>query len=271
MNNSPKIAFIGAGSMARAIIAGLIQNNMPPKSIWACSRSQEKCDLIASQFAVHTTTDSLKATSEADTVVLCVKPFQMKDLCLKLQPTFQKKQPLIISVAAGLSLASLTKWCGDNLSIVRVMPNIAAAVNASATGMVCEATLSDTQKNNIESIFRSVGTTFWVKTEDALDALTVIAGSGPAYCFYLYEAMQQTAETLGLPADITKLLVAETAVGAAKLALETTDNFSELRQFVTSPNGATQAATDLLDDFDVQSIMSKAIKAAYARTKAMSE
>ena len=271
MSTQQTIAFIGTGNMANAIIAGLLKNNFIPNNIIASSPSAtEKSHL--NMFNIQVTSDNTFAAENADIIVLEVKPAMIQSVCQSLKDTIKLKNPIIISIAAGVSTDRIQEALdNDQISVLRAMPNIAATVMASATGLYANKNTSIDEKLITESLFRSIGTILWADDEDKLDAITAIAGSGPAYLFYLFEAMQSAAEALGIDKNSAQLLIAETATGAAKMAMETSESFETLRRFVTSPKGTTEAATDYLSQHNVKEIMMQAVKAAHSRAKALSK
>jgi len=203
--------------------------------------------------------------------MLAVKPNMIPTVCEELQSIVHKNNPLVISLATGITIHAIQHSLQTNkASLIRAMPNVAATVSAGVTGLFANDNVTAAQKMLAESLFRAVGTTHWLMHENQLDAITAISGSGPAYLFYLFEAMQKAAESFGLQKEIAQLLIAETATGAAKMALESGEDFHQLRQKVTSPKGTTQAAIDVLTSHQVDNTLVEAIKAAYDRAKVLS-
>ncbi len=268
MNVHKKIAFIGAGNMARAMIAGLINNGFPADHIWAASPNVQKHEKIKSQFSIHLTSDNVEAAKHADIIVFAVKPWVMETVCGEIKKIMLVKKPLLISLVTGIKTTSIAHWLShSHCALIRTMPNIASAVGAGATGLFANPHATADQKDFAESLFRSVGATLWLQNEDQLDVITAISGSGPAYLFYIFEAMQNAAESLGLSAAEAKLLVAQTATGAAKMVMETDESFDQLRRLVTAEKGTTAAAIGVLEQHDVQNTVKKAIEAAFQRAK----
>lgn len=271
MDNHKTIAFIGAGNMARAIISGLLQNGFSNDHIWASSPNIQQREHF-NALAIHTTSDNTEAAAHADVIVFGVKPFMLNKVCDELKTTIHQKKPLLISIVTGIKTQTMAHWLQhDHGPIVRTMPNIASAVGAGATGLFANTHVNAHQKAFAESLFRSVGTTIWVDDENQLDVITAISGSGPAYLFYIFEAMQKAAIELGIDAEQAKLLVAETATGAAKLAMETGESFEQLRRFVTSEKGTTAAAIEIFNQHHTQNIVKEAIDAALKRAKELSQ
>lgn len=268
MDQDKTIAFIGTGNMARAIITGLLQNDYPPHMIWASSPNIQQREQFQYQLPIQTTPDNKAAAKEADIIIFGVKPNMLQNVCDELKSIVQDKNPLCISLAAGVKTTTISTWLGlSTAGIIRTMPNIASAVGAGATALFATPSVSVEQKTFTESLFRSVGITLWTSDENQLDAVTPISGSGPAYLFYFFEAMQKTAESLGFEKEVAKLLVTQTAVGAAKLAMESGESFEDLRRFVTSEKGTTAAAIDVFEQHHLRDIVDEAMHAALKRAK----
>ena len=261
------ITFIGAGNMARALISGLIQDSDNLDIRIADPNESQLQEMQQNWSKINAFTDNAEAIADADVVVLAVKPQIMQLVCEPLQAHLHAKNPLIISVAAGVSIASLKLWLGGQaMPIVRCMPNTPSLVQAGMTGLYANNEVSHPQHELAESILRSVGSTLWLSDEDKLDAVTAVSGSGPAYYFLVMEAMQDAAQKLGLTADESRLLVLQTAFGAAKLALESEDDAGVLRQRVTSKGGTTEAALKTLMDGGLPALFDDALKAASNRS-----
>ena len=265
-----KITFIGAGNMARSLVAGLVEDNAALK-IFVSDPNEEQLDIVRGKWPVcDTTTDNQAAIAGADIVVLAVKPQIMQMVCEGLRESVQKTKPLIISVAAGVSESSLNNWLGGLLPVVRCMPNTPALVQAGMTGLYANSRVSDEQCSLAESIMRAVGMVQWFDDEEKLHAVTAVSGSGPAYFFLVMEAMQASAEGFGLSAKESRLLVQQTAFGAAKLAMESPESAGELRRNVTSPGGTTEAAIGQLQAAGLEATFDKALKAAAHRSIVLS-
>lgn len=263
MNNAT-LAFIGAGNMARSLIGGLIQAGWPKAHLLATDPNEATRAQLTSQLGITVLSDNRAATKQADVVVLAVKPQQLQAVCRELADAVAHK-PLILSVAAGIRTADIDRWLGGGLPIVRTMPNTPALVGSGATGLFANDAVSPEQRTLAENILRAVGITVWVDKEKLLDAVTAVSGSGPAYFFMLMEAMQAAGERLGLEADQARLLTVQTALGAAKMALETQEDVGELRRKVTSPNGTTEAALKVFFEAGCMETVDQALAAAYTR------
>ncbi|WP_027858086.1 pyrroline-5-carboxylate reductase [Marinobacterium jannaschii] len=241
MNNYPVLAFIGAGNMAKAIFGGLIDNGYPADHIWAAEPDANKLT-EHSALGLKTTTNNAEAVLAADIVVLAVKPQILKGVCQAMADSVQQKQPLIISVAAGIMAPSLDNWLGGNCSIVRCMPNTPALVQTGASGLYANSKVSAEQKQQAEQVLGAVGIAVWVDDEALLDAVTAVSGSGPAYYFLFMEAMIEAGQKLGLTEEVATQLTLQTALGAAKMAQASDVDAAELRRRVCSPNGTTERA-----------------------------
>lgn len=261
------IAFIGAGNMARSLIVGLLQDQANV-ILRVADPDEHQLDAIRKHWPeVTTTTDNVEAMQGAHVVVLAVKPQIMREVTENLANAAQLSRPLFVSIAAGIREEALNRWLGGNQAIVRCMPNTPALVQAGATGLYANPQVSDLQRSAAESLLRAVGITVWFNDENQLDAVTAISGSGPAYFFLVMEAMQTAAEQLGLRPEEAHLLIVQTALGAAKLALESDELPGELRQKVTSKGGTTEAALNVLTVGGLHDLFAQALQAAANRSR----
>jgi pyrroline-5-carboxylate reductase len=268
-----KITFIGAGNMAQSLIAGLFKDETS-LTICVADPMDSQLERVRNNWPnVITHCDNLQAIENTGAIILAVKPQLMQQVCEPLQNAVQQMQPLIISIAAGITEANLSQWLGGNLGVpvVRCMPNTPALVQAGITGLYANELVAEDQRNLAESILRAVGSTIWFDEEEKLNTVTAVSGSGPAYFFLVMEAMQATAEKLGLSANDAQLLVSQTAFGAAKLALESADNAAELRQKVTSKGGTTEAAINELIEGGLMELFDTALNAAAKRSEELSK
>lgn len=268
-----KTTFIGAGNMAQSLISGLMKDETSV-SVFVADPMDSQLQTVNTNWPEVTThTDNLQAIESADAVILAVKPQNMEAVCLPLQNAVQQTQPLIISIAAGVTESNISAWLGGGLGVpvVRCMPNTPALVQAGITGLYANELVSEEQRGLAESILRAVGTTLWFETEEMLNAVTAVSGSGPAYFFLVMEAMQSAARNLGLEPQDAQLLVLQTAFGAAKLALESADDPAELRRKVTSKGGTTEAALDVLMQGGLPKLFDQALSAANSRAEELSK
>jgi len=262
-----RLAFIGAGNMSRSLIGGLIADGWDPASICVADPDSDQLAAVTSRFKVHADTDNTRAAEQSEVVVLAVKPQILRGVAQELAPTVNSRQPLTISVAAGIRSADMQRWLGGGCPLVRCMPNTPALVQSGATAMFASPEVSAVQKDLSENILRAVGLTLWVDDEALLDAVTALSGSGPAYFFLVMEALQEAGQELGLDEKTAKLLTLQTAFGAAKMALESSDQAGVLRQRVTSPGGTTEKALEILENGGLRALFRDALVAARDRSR----
>ncbi|MCK5192136.1 MAG: pyrroline-5-carboxylate reductase [Methylococcales bacterium] len=264
--NTKKIGFIGGGNMASSLINGLIASGHESNQLWVSDTNQETLHTLATNLKVNVSTSNDDIVNEVDVVVLAVKPQIMQAVAEQIADTSRNRKLLLVSIAAGISQDSLAEWLGREVAIVRCMPNTPALVRTGATALHANSNVSEEQKDLAENILRSVGISLWVDHESELDAVTAVSGSGPAYYFLLMEAMEQAALELGLDEHTARLLIQQTALGAAKIALESDETPGQLRQRVTSPGGTTEKALQTFEDGAFNKLVSKALHAARDRS-----
>ena len=269
--NTKKIGFIGAGNMASSLINGLIASGHSPNQLWVSDTNQSALQAMATKLKVNVSSDNTALVNDGDVIVLAVKPQVLHNVAKEISASLNNKDILIVSIAAGILQESLAKWLGNSCAIVRCMPNTPALVLTGATALHANNLVNTEQKNLAENILRSVGITLWVDHESELDAVTAVSGSGPAYYFLLMEAMEKAALELGLDEKTARLLVQQTALGSAKIALESDETTSQLRERVTSPGGTTEQAIRTFEDGDFSQLVSKALHAARDRSTEMSK
>ena len=265
------IAFVGGGNMGQALVSGLLDSGWQSNCISIIDTDQARCTLLKKQFSnCNVVSEAEAALNIADIVVLAVKPQVMRLACEEIAAQCQNSRPLIISIAAGITIQTIDTWLGGELPIIRCMPNTPALVKAGTTGLFANPEISPEQRETCTAILDSVGTTLWVDSEATLDAVTAISGSGPAYFFYLIEAMIEAGNSLGLNDQQVKQLVVDTASGAAKLLQASGKSPQDLRLSVTSKGGTTEAAINTLEESSVKKIIHSAIKNAALRAEKLS-
>jgi pyrroline-5-carboxylate reductase len=264
MENS-RITFIGCGNMGRSLIGGLIANGLPVNAITGTDVDAEQRQTTASQYNIEVLEDNQQAIKDADVVVLAVKPQSMQNTLEPIKVALSQAKPLLISIAAGIQLSHLAKWAGEDLAIVRAMPNTPALIQAGATAIFANQHASEQQRDLAETIMRSVGLALWLEDETLMDTVTALSGSGPAYYFLIMEAMEKAAIQLGLPQDQARILTLQTAFGAAKMALESSHDTKSLREQVTSPGGTTEQALNVLMNGGIEALFREALEAAQKR------
>lgn len=266
-----KLAFLGGGNMGRALIGGLLQRGTRPEHI-AVGEALEAARLaLAKDFGVATTADNAAAIEGAGVVVVAVKPQDAAAVLTPLAPVFQRSRPLLVSVCAGLRTQALQAWCGGNIPVVRAMPNRPALVGAGATGLFAEASVGATDRARAEAIMRATGEVVWVSSENALDVVTALSGSGPAYFFLLAELMMQAAIDLGLEPEAARRLSVATLHGAGMLAHSGDGDLARMRAEVTSKGGTTEAAVAVFNGADLRAIVGRALAAATNRGREMAQ
>nr|WP_314540616.1 pyrroline-5-carboxylate reductase [uncultured Massilia sp.] len=265
-----KISFIGGGNMATALIAGLVGTVAQAQDIHVVDPSPEALERLCARYGVTTAPDIGAGVAASDVIVLAVKPQQMRDVALHLQSQLGNR-PLLLSIAAGIRGADLSRWLNGYGAIVRTMPNTPALIGQGVTGMVAMAGVSAVQKDAADRVMRAVGQTVWLDEENLIDPVTAVSGSGPAYVFYFLEAMQQAAVEMGLSAEQGKALALATFTGAAQLAAQSEESVEVLRQRVTSKGGTTHAAITSMEAAGIKEAIVAAMKAAAARGKELGE
>lgn len=266
MTGNLKITFIGCGNMGRSLIGGLINTGFPVDQICGADIDPKQREITVKRFGIEILDNNEKAINGADVVVLGVKPQMVKSTLAPMQETLKNTMPLLISIAAGVRLDDLARWSPAQQPIVRIMPNTPALVSTGTAALCANSYTNTDQKDIAESIMRSVGITIWVEDEKLMDTVTALSGSGPAYYFYFMEIMEKTGIELGLSKEQARLLTLQTALGAAKMALESNDDPEDLRKQVTSPGGTTERALQYMQKNKLDEIIRKAVHAAYERS-----
>ncbi|WP_175652697.1 pyrroline-5-carboxylate reductase [Pseudomonas sp. Marseille-P9899] len=264
-----RIAFIGAGNMAASLIGGLRAQGLEAAQIRASDPGAEQRAKIHAEHGIELFEDNASAVEGADVVVLAVKPQAMKAVCEALKPSLKPEQ-LVVSIAAGITCASMNTWLGAQ-PIVRCMPNTPALLRQGVSGLYATADVSAAQREQAEQLLSAVGIALWLDSEQQLDAVTAVSGSGPAYFFLLIEAMTAAGEKLGLPRETASRLTLQTALGAAHMAVSSDVDAAELRRRVTSPNGTTEAAIKSFQADGFEALVEKALGAAAHRSAEMAE
>ena len=258
-----KIAFLGGGNMALALIGGLLARGYERRSISVIEVSPAARERLGAQHGVRASTAPDAATLEAGTLVLAVKPQDMKAALASLAGATRGK--LVISIAAGVRLEALSRWLDGHRKLVRCMPNMPALIGAGITALHALEEVGAEERKTAETILGAVGQTVWVDDERLLDPVTAVSGSGPAYVFWFIEQLAASGEKLGLSKDISLKLALHTVLGAAKLAAASDKSPSELRQQVTSKGGTTEAALKVFDQEKLAERLARALEAASRR------
>ncbi len=267
--------FIGGGNMARAIIGGLLQQGANSKSIWVIEPQAQTAKLLENDFLIPTyaaVSDARQKIDTAHIIVLAIKPQDFKTAATELSKYLQAVAhgPVILSIAAGIQIADMSRWL-EYSACIRAMPNTPALINQGITGLFAPACVSEQQRKYAQMIGSAVGKVIWVSDESQMDAVTALSGSGPAYVFAFLEALQAGGEKMGLAPEIARELANQTLMGATTLALQSSESPASLRQKVTSKGGTTAAALDVLDQRQWAAILQDALLAAQKRGAAMAK
>ena len=261
-----RLGLIGGGNMARSLVGGLINSGIAPESMIVSDPDDSIRQALAEDFSVQTCADNSSAAHVADILVLAVKPQVMQYAVEDIAESLLQRQPLVVSIAAGIPIASIESWAGSPLSLIRGMPNTPAVTGNGASGMYANHRVSESQRTQAQKIMEAIGIAVWVDKESLIDTVTAVSGSGPAYFFYLMDAMVKAAQEGGLNPETSRQLTLQTALGAAQLALASNEALTELRRRVTSPGGTTQAAVEVLDENGCEEILIRAVHAARERS-----
>ena len=265
------IGFIGGGNMAEALIKGITAAKVyEPQNVFVSDVRADRVKLLAEKYNVVGVESNGELATKVDILLLSVKPQNMTEALQSIKDAV-RKETLVISIAAGIKVANIAAVLGD-IAIVRVMPNTPALIGEGATALFANDKAKPMLKQ-AESIFSSVGKAVILETEDLLDAVTAVSGSGPAYYFLLTEEMIKSAIELGLPDDVAKELVLQTAKGAALLAVEAErqgQSPAVLRRKVTSPGGTTEAALKVFADGKFSQLLRAALTSARDRSRELS-
>lgn len=273
MIHFPSVAFIGGGNMANALVSGLLAQYCPSSHVHIVEVS-DPLRKTWSERGMSTSATPDAHLRNHQVWIFAVKPQQMKEVVLQCKP-WMSPDTLVISIAAGISIASLANWLGSPHTpfnnIVRCMPNTPALVGAGVTGLAAPSVLSAENKMRATNLLAAVGQTVWVKDDAAIDAVTALSGSGPAYVFLFLEALIQGGEALGLTSDQAKELAMATLIGATKLAADSPETPSTLRERVTSKGGTTAAALSVFQESHFVDIVARAMHAADRRAAELSK
>ena len=255
--------------MAGSIIGGLLESGHPAERVSAADPFPESLVRLREMAPVATFTENAGAVAGADVVILAVKPQVMAEACSSIAAAVAESGALVISIAAGITIASMQARLGEQAAIVRCMPNTPALLGCGATGLYANEKVSEQQRGFAEAILSAVGITRWVDTEQDLDAVTALSGSGPAYFFLFMEALIDAGTAQGLARETAEELAMQTALGAARMALENDVDLVELRRRVTSPGGTTQAAIENFEQQGLRTLVKDAMQAAADRADEM--
>lgn len=265
------IAFIGGGHMGRALVSGLRARGTPATDIAVADADAATRAALQADFGVRTSADNAAVVAHAAVLVIAVKPQVMRAVLAPLAPVLAAARPLVLSIAAGVRVARISAWCGASSPVVRAMPNRPALCGAGITGLFAPPGTSDTVRRRAEAVMAAVGETVWVDSEDHIDVVTAISGSGPAYFFLLAAELERSAVRHGLEPAAARRLAVATLHGAGRLANAGDGDLAQLRASVTSKGGTTEAALQHLAAAQFDTIVSGAVDAAVRRGRELAE
>ena len=267
MNNRYIIGVIGSGNMGEALINGLLNAKLVrPYEIIASSKTAKRRKFIERTYGVHSTSDNNLIVSSCDTIILAVKPQDMKKACFGISKSVSKTH-LIISIAAGIDFAALRKLLGTKPKLIRVMPNIPAVIDKGISAIYCGPRIPERYKRFAHQIFQAIGSTVDVRNEKLMDTITGLSGTGPAYFFAMMEALEHAGIKHGLTPKVSRQLTIQTAIGSAVMAAETGLSPEELRKKVTSKKGTTWASMKYLTKMGFWNTIGGAVSSAIKRSK----
>lgn len=264
-----RIGFLGAGSIVEAMLSGILKKGLlsPDRLLVSNRNNRERLEQLADSYGVPFTQDKFEVARSSDILILAIKPKDTAEALRELRGVVHAGQ-LVISVVAGVSTTLIGEWLGVNCPIVRTMPNTSSAVGLSATGLAANPFVTEEQLKQAIRLFEAIGTVYEV-AEEELDIITGLSGSGPAYIYYLVEAMMAAGATAGLDREMARQLTLQTVIGAAHMLLDTRAEPALLRQQVTSPGGTTQAGLEVLEKYQFQQGVTAAILRATERSREM--
>jgi pyrroline-5-carboxylate reductase len=261
-----KVAYVGGGNMARALAGGMLAAGYEPGHLWISEpAAQQRARLTDELPGAMIVAGNDEAVRDAECVLLAVKPQILADVCKPLAPLVQRSKPLVISIAAGVRARDIETWLGGNLPVVRVMPNQPALLRLGISGLYANEHTSGHQLRAATNIISTTGPVVKVSSEEDIDAVTAVSGTGPAYFYLLVDMLVKSAVELGLDYDDAVTLVLETARGAGEMAEQSGESMDSLIARVRSPGGTTAAAFDHLDGTDFRAIFNAAVTAARDR------
>ncbi len=266
-----QLAILGGGHMGRALAAGLLRSGTRPERIAVGESAEDARHLLASELGIAATGDNARAVDGAAVVVLAVRPQEIGPVLEGVSSLLHTQRPLVLSIAAGVRIATLEAWCGKGVPVMRAMPNRAALVGAGATALYAPPSVGAAQRAAAEHIARGIGGLVWVRAEDHLDVVTALSGSGPAYFFLLAEYMAEAAEGLGLAPPDARILAAATLHGAGVLAHAGVTDLARLRAEIASPGGTTEAALAVFTSAGLKTLVERALAAAARRSRELGE
>ncbi|TDX46472.1 pyrroline-5-carboxylate reductase [Orenia marismortui] len=266
MPSNKKIGFIGAGSMAEALIKGILNSGIfLPNQIYISDIKAERLDLLKDKYQVIIAKDNFELLKNVDYIIMAVKPKVIPVVLKELEEDIDQSQK-IFSIAAGVTTKMIKEYLSSNNTVVRLMPNTPALIGEGAIAYTVGSDFEAEDKELVEEIFSSVGNVVEVE-EDLMDAVTGLSGSGPAYIYLIIEALADAGVNVGLSRDNALELALQTIIGSAKMVLELEKHPAQLKDMVTSPGGTTITGLKILEEKGVRSAFYSAIEAATLKSK----
>jgi len=262
------IAFIGGGQMASALIAGLLRSGHDASTILVVEPHAPQRERLVNEYSVRVLPAPSSELAEATIVIWAVKPQVMRDAAVAARDWTTAS--LHVSIAAGISLATLQRWLAAN-RVVRVMPNTPALIGAGVTGLLAGPAVSEADRRFVESVFASTGHVLWVDSDEGVDAITAVSGSGPGYIFQFLASYQAGAEALGFSKEQARDLVLKTCAGAVQQAIAEPTALTTLRDRVASKGGTTEAGLAIMNRQGIDIVMKQSLDSAFRRAREMSE
>lgn len=267
-----RIGFIGAGNMGNCLINGLLKQGFASQNLWVCDHHAEIGQRMATEWGIQNTHSTATLASSVDVIVLAVKPNSIQTVINSITDVLQTHRPLVLSIAAGISTEQIAKWLSRTpCPIARAMPNTPALLGQGMTGLFATEAVNSSQRELLSQLFNAVGQTVWLTNESDMDIVTALSGSGPAYFFYFMECLIEAAKSQGLSEEIARKLTFQTALGAAKMVLNTPDSVQQLRQKVTSKGGTTEQGINVLKDGKMAELLQHMLAAVTQHSKTLRE
>jgi pyrroline-5-carboxylate reductase len=261
------LAILGGGNMGRALIGGLLRQGTRPEHISVGESVPAARESLSRELGIAATADNRAALANAAIVVVAVKPQDAQSVLEPLRDLLNRNRPTVLSVAAGIRVSALEAWCGAGIPVVRAMPNRPALVGAGATGLYAPSHVDAAHRAAAQHVMEASGEVVWVTSEDALDVVTALSGSGPAYFFLLAELMANAATELGLEPQSARRLAVATLYGSGLLAHTSDVDLARMREQVTSKGGTTEAALRAFASADLRGIVARALESATLRSR----
>jgi len=261
------LAILGGGNMGRALIGGLFRQGTRPEQISVGESVPAARESLSQELGIAATADNRAVLAGATVVVVAVKPQDTQSVLEPLRDILGRNRPTVLSVAAGIRVSALEAWCGSGVPVVRAMPNRPALVGAGATGLYAPSHVDAARRAAAQHVMEASGEVVWVPSEDALDIVTALSGSGPAYFFLLAELMANAATDLGLEPQAARRLAVATLYGSGLLAHTSDVDLARMREQVTSKGGTTEAALRTFTNADLRAIVARALESATVRSR----